>query len=105
MCFLIGIIIVVSAFLALYWVFYGQRRYNEMLMPKKKHKLKAILFDMDGVIIDSFEASYKIFTELREKRKLGIMSREEYRKSVWGGFFADNVRKYLKTNDAAAIEA
>lgn len=104
MSFLIGIIIAVTAFLALYWVFYGQRKYNEMLMPKKKHELKAILFDMDGVIIDSFEASYKIFNELRKKCKLGIMSREEYRKSVWGGFFADNVKKYLKTNDAAVIE-
>src|SRR3989338_7361076 len=104
MSFLIGIIIAGTAFLALYWVFYGQRKYNEMLMPKKKHELKAILFDMDGVILDSFEASYKIFNELRKKRKLGIMSSEEYRKSVWGGFFADNVRKYLKTNDAAGIE-
>lgn len=104
MSFLIGIIIVVTSFLALYWVFYGQRRYNEMLMPKKEHKLKAILFDMDGVIIDSFDASYKIFNELRKKRKLGIMSIEEYKKAVWGGFFADNVKKYLKTNDAAGIE-
>ncbi len=104
MSFLIGIIIVVTSFLALYWVFYGQRKYNDMLMPKKKHKLKAILFDMDGVILDSFDASYKIFNELRKRCKLGIMSREEYRKSVWGGFFADNVKKYLKTNDVAGIE-
>src|SRR3989338_9180612 len=105
MSLLIGIIIVVTAFLALYWVFYGQRKYNEMLMPKKKHELKAMLFDMDGVILDSFGASYKIFNELRKKCKLSAMSMEEYRKSVWGGFFADNVKKYLKTNDAAAIEA
>ncbi len=104
MSFLIGIIIVVTSFLALYWVFYGQRKYNEMLIPKKKHKLKAVLFDMDGVIIDSFDASYKIFNELRKKRKLGMMSIEEYRKSVWGGFFADNVKKHLKTNDVAGIE-
>jgi len=104
MSFLIGIIIVGSAFLALYWVFYGQRKYNEMFMPNKKHELKAILFDMDGVIIDSFDASYKIFNDLRKKCKLGIMNMEEYRKSVWGGFFADNVKKYLKTNDAAGIE-
>lgn len=104
MSFLIGIIIAVTSFLALYWVFYGQRRYNEMLMPKKKHEIKAILFDMDGVIIDSFDASYKIFNELRKKCKLGIMSIEEYRKSVWGGFFVDNVKKYLKVNDVAGIE-
>ncbi|MEK6875826.1 MAG: HAD family hydrolase [Nanoarchaeota archaeon] len=104
MSLLIGIIIAVTAFLALYWVFYGQRKYNEMLMPNKKHELKAILFDMDGVILDSFEASCKIFNELRRKCKLSAMSREDYRKSVWGGFFADNVKKYLKTNDAAVIE-
>ncbi len=104
MSFLIGVIIVVTSFLALYWVFYWQRKYNEMLMPKKKHKLKAILFDMDGVILDSFDASYKIFNDLRKKCKLGIMSIEEYKKSVWGGFFADNVKKYLKTNDVVGIE-
>ena len=104
MSFLIGIIIAGTAFLALYWVFYGQRKYNEMLMPEKKHELKAILFDMDGVIIDSFDASYKIFNDLRKKCKLSIMSKEEYRKSVWGGFFTDNVKKYLKTNNVAGIE-
>ena len=104
MSFLIDIIIVITAFLALYWVFYGQRKYNEMFMPNKKHELKAILFDMDGVIIDSFEASYKIFNDLRKKCKLSVMSMEDYRKSVWGGFFADNVKKYLKTNDVAGIE-
>jgi|SRR3989338_647988 len=104
MSFLIGIIVVGMAFLALYWVFYGQRKYDDMFVPKKKTKLKAVLFDMDGVIIDSFDASYKIFNELRKKYKLSIMSREEYRKSVWGGFFTDNVKKYLKTNDVADIE-
>ena len=32
------------------------------------------------------------------------MSREEYRKSVWGGFFTDNVKKYMKTNNVGDIE-
>ena len=104
MSFLIGVIIVGTAFLALYWVFYGQRQYDNMFVPKKKTKLKAVLFDMDGVIIDSFEASYSIFNELRKKCKLKAMSRDQYKKSLWGGFFVDNVKKYLKVNDAAKIK-
>lgn len=104
MSLLIGIIIVGTAFLALYWVFYGQRQYNNMFVPKKKTKLKAVLFDMDGVLLDSFETSYLIFNGLREKCKLKAMSREEYIKSVWGGFFTDNMKKYLKTNNVEDIE-
>tara|TARA_Y100000310_G_scaffold241784_1_gene245857 strand:+ start:21173 stop:21880 length:708 start_codon:yes stop_codon:yes gene_type:complete len=90
------IIIVATGFLALYWVFWGQRKYNEMFIPKRKTKLKAILFDMDGVIIDSFEASFKIFNEMRKLLKFKPMSKEEYKKKAWGRYIGDNAKEYLK---------
>lgn len=79
----IGIIIVVTGFLALYWVFYGQRKYNDMFMPKRKTELKAILFDLDGVIIDSFDAWYGAVNELRKKYNLSSLTKDEYRKKAW----------------------
>ena len=100
----IGIIIVVTGFLALYWVFIGQRKYNEMLTPKRKTKLKAVLFDMDGVIIDSFDASLNIFNDMRKLLKLSPMTKEEYRKKAWGKYIEDNAKKYLKINSMEEIK-
>ena len=100
----LGIIIVATGFLALYWVFYGQRKYNDMFMPKRKTELKAVLFDLDGVIIDSFEASYLIFNDLRKLRNLSKMDKEEYRKKAWGKFIGENAKKYLKIDDMKEVE-
>jgi len=105
MTLFLTIVIVATGFLALYWVFMGQRKYNEMFFPKRKTKLKAILFDMDGVIIDSFEASYSIFNDLRKIRNLGKMDREEYRKKAWGKFIGENAKKYLKIESMKEVDA
>ena len=101
---LIGIIIVVTAFLALYWVFYGQRKHNEMFMPKRKVKLKAILFDLDGVILDSFEAWYSVFNHVRKDLKLKEISREEFREKVWGGSVEADAKNYYKNMDVKEIK-
>ena len=85
MTIVITAMIVGTAFLALYWVFYGQRRHNEMFTPKRKTELKAVLFDLDGVIIDSFEAWFHVFNQVREDLKLKEISKEEFRNKVWGG--------------------
>ena len=55
MSIFLGAVIVATGILALYWVFYGQSRYNEMVLPKKQAELKAILFDLDNFIVNSFE--------------------------------------------------
>ena len=100
----LGIIIVITGFLALYWVFYGQRKHNDMFIPKRKTKLKAILFDMDGVIIDSFESSLNIFNDMRKHLKFSPMTKEEYRKKAWGKYIENNAKKYLKINSMEEVK-
>ncbi len=101
---LIGIVIIITAFLALYWVFIGQRKYNEMFMPKKKQKLKAVLFDLDGVILDSFEAWFEVFNHVRRNLKLKQISKEEFRKKIWGGSVSEDVKNYFKNKDVKELE-
>src|SRR3989338_4529496 len=100
---LIAIIIVITAFLALYWVFYGQRKYNEMFNPKRKTELKAIIFDFDGVIIDSFEAWFHTFNELREEYKLKKFNKEEFRKNAWGTSYQGDAKKFFKSIDTEEV--
>lgn len=95
----ITLIIVGTAFLALYWVFYGQRKHNEMFMPKKKTKLKAVLFDLDGVIIDSFERQYIVFNDLRKKFGLKNINKQEFRKKLWGNPLEVNAKNYFGKQD------
>ena len=104
MSLLITGIIVVTSFLALYWVFWGQRKHNEMFMPKRKTKLKAVLFDFDGVIVDSFEAWFSVFNHFRKDLNLKEISREEFRKNVWGGSVEADTKNYYKNKDVKEIE-
>ena len=96
---LLGIIIVATGFLALYWIFYGQRKYNEAVLPKKDIKLKAVLFDLDGVIIDSFDSAFTIFNILRKKFGMDEFGKKKFRKEVWGGSIQDDARKYFRGID------
>ncbi|MCH8329407.1 MAG: HAD hydrolase-like protein, partial [Nanoarchaeota archaeon] len=99
----IAIIIVGTAFLALYWVFYGQRKYNEMVTPKRKTKLKAVLFDLDGVVIDSFDAWFNVFNHVRKNFKLKEISKKEFIKNVWGGSVQADAKNYFKNKDVKEI--
>src|SRR3989338_7178299 len=92
----IGIIIVGTGFLALYWIFYGQRKYNEAVLPKKDIELKAILFDMDGVIIDSFYAWLNVVNLARKELNLKSMGKEEFRNEAWGTSVQADVKRYYK---------
>ncbi len=99
----IAVIVVGTAFLALYWIFYGQRKYNDMFMPKRKTKLKAVLFDLDGVIIDSFEAWFNVFNHVRRNFGLRGISRDEFRKNVWGGSVDADAKNYFKNKNVEEI--
>lgn len=104
MSWVITILIVGTAFLALYWIFYGQRKYNEMFIPERKTKLKAILFDLDGVILDSFEAWYSVFNIVRKNFNLSEISREEFRKNTWGTSAQNDIKMYFKGKSLGEIE-
>src|SRR3989338_3943574 len=97
---LIGIIVIGTALLALYWIFYGQRKYNDMLIPKRKTELKAVLFDLDGVILDSFGAWYAVFNHARRNFNLKEISRQEFKDKAWGGSVKADVNNYFKNSDA-----
>lgn len=99
MSILLGIIIVATGFLALYWIFYGQRKYNETFVPKKNVELKAVLFDLDGVIIDSFDSAFTVFNILRKKFGMNEFGKEDFRKEVWGGSINESAEKYFKSAD------
>ncbi len=91
--FLIG-----AAFLTLYWVFYGQKKHNEMLSPKRKTELKAVIFDFDGVIADSFERQFIVFKELFKKFGKKEKSKKEYTDKVWGNSVKKTCDKYFKNH-------
>ncbi|MAH32872.1 hypothetical protein CL615_00615 [archaeon] len=97
-------IIVVTAFLALYWVFYGQRKHNEMMNPKRKTELKAVLFDLDGVIVDSLDLWFGIFNRVRKDFKLKQISKQEFTKNVWGGSVDADVKRYYNNMDPGKLE-
>ena len=98
MTLFLTIMIVATGFLALYWVFYGQRKYNEMLNPKRKTELKAILFDLDGVLVDSFEAWFNVFNHTRRDFKLKEFTKEEFRKKTWGTSAQQDAKKYFNAS-------
>lgn len=95
----LGIFIAVTSFLVLYWVFYGQRKHDEMMNPKRKTKLKAILFDLDGVIIDSLDRQHFVFNELLKKYKLKTMSKEDFKKKMWGFSLEVIARNHFQVQD------
>jgi len=96
--------LIITAILVLYWVFYGQRKHNEMMNPKRKTKLKAVLFDMDGVITDSFEAWFKVFNGLRKKYNLKTIDKKEFFKKVWGGSVERDAKEFFKNLDPKVLE-
>ena len=100
----IAIILFVTAFLALYWVFYGQRKYNEMLNPKRKTELKAIIFDLDGVIIDSFDAWYHVFNQTRKHFKLTEFSKDKFRKKAWGKILNTELKENFPNQSVKEIK-
>lgn len=89
-------VIIISAILVIYWFFYGQKKFNESLNPKRKTELKAIIFDLDGVIVDSFERQLIVFNELRVKYGFEAMKKDAVRAGWWGNSLETNARLFFK---------
>jgi len=51
---------------------------------KKEKRIEAVLFDLDGVLINSFESWYQAFNDMLRAYRKEEMSREEFTDKCWG---------------------
>jgi HAD superfamily hydrolase (TIGR01509 family) len=66
-----------------------------------KNKLEAILFDLDGVLIDSFESWYQAFTTMLRAFGKQQLSRDTFRARCWGPDLRHNLAALQLGEDAA----
>lgn len=83
----------ISAFLVIYWVIIGQWKYNKMM--KHPDHMRAVLFDLDGVLVDSLEAWFNVFNKTRENYKFPKVTKEKFIEEIWGCSFETAARDYL----------
>jgi len=57
-------------------------------------EVRAILFDMDGVLVDSFDSWWVAYNKTLERFRKGRTSREEFRKKYWGEDLKSNLKKF-----------
>ncbi len=60
--------------------------------------LKAIFFDMDGVLINSQDAWFSSFNAMLKEFENKKISREEFEKHIWAQEFRKTYKKYFKTS-------
>jgi beta-phosphoglucomutase len=65
------------------------------------NKLEAILFDLDGVLIDSFESWYQAFTTMLRAFGKQQISRDTFRARCWGPDLRHNLAALQLGEDAA----
>jgi len=66
----------------------------------KKWILEAVLFDLDGVIIDSFESWYQAFNVMLTRYRKEPLSRDEFRVTCWGPDLAHNLDVFNLSEEA-----
>ena len=66
-----------------------------------RSELEAVLFDLDGVLIDSFESWYQAFSRMLRAYSKPEMSRKTFRKHCWGPDLRHNLIALQLGEDAA----
>jgi len=56
----------------------------EIVIPNTMRTIEAILFDLDGVLINSFESWYHAFNEMLRAYGKEEIGRAEFREKCWG---------------------
>jgi len=76
---------------------------REVLLPLKIMKLtpSAILFDMDGVLVDSLDSWWKALNSALLRFKHQEITRDEFRKTYWGHDLKANLKR-LQLNPEVA---
>lgn len=60
---------------------------------KEIKNIEAVLFDLDGVLIDSFEVWYSAFNDTLKKFMNKNITKEEFQEEHWGLSLKDNMNK------------
>lgn len=58
-----------------------------------KRQIKAILFDLDGVLVNSLEAWHLAFNETLQKFGRNPLTREQFRRDCWGIGLDENMKR------------
>jgi HAD superfamily hydrolase (TIGR01509 family) len=69
-----------------------------------KEEIKAILFDKDGVLIDSFESCFTSFNETLTHYRRKNIPRERYLKNYWGNKAENNLQKLFNEEKQEKIK-
>lgn len=94
---LLVIVLSISVIFSIYWIVAGQWRHNKMMrQATKPNKIKAIVFDLDGVIIHSLDAWLRVFNDTRQFYKLPKISKKEFVDAIWGGSIERDIKIYFK---------
>lgn len=93
----------ITSFLVVYWVILGQWKYNKMM--RNPSNVKAILFDLDGVLVDSIDAWIKNFNDTRKHFNLKPISKKEFLDKLWGKSIEYDQKHYFKKQSIKELEA
>jgi HAD superfamily hydrolase (TIGR01509 family) len=75
--------------------------YYHILSTMTNRKIEAVLFDLDGVLINSFECWYQAFSRMLQAYGKAEISREEFEEKCWGPDLRHNLAALNLGRDAA----
>ncbi|MFH1642080.1 MAG: HAD family hydrolase [Nanoarchaeota archaeon] len=58
-------------------------------------KIKAVLFDMDGTLVDSYDAWFEAFNSALVHFGFSKIERQEFSENIWAISFGISIKKYL----------
>ena len=84
-----------------YWKTFLYQRMVLLFQKNMKLQPSAILFDMDGVLVDSLDAWWKALNSALKKFKHQELTRDEFIETYWGHDLRENLKR-LKLNPKVA---